>query len=142
MKYHLVTLGCQMNKSDSERMKTVIVQMGYSWTDHEEEANLLGVLACSVREKAIHKVYSRIHRWNQWKNRRNLITFVSGCVLPSDKVKFLNLFDLVFTMNELPEFPDMVRCYGIVTPAGLEPYAQKREVDSPLAAFNSHNNSN
>ena len=60
MKYHLITLGCQMNKSDSERTRTVIEGLGYRWTDREDEANMLGVLACSVRQKSIDKVYSRI----------------------------------------------------------------------------------
>jgi tRNA-2-methylthio-N6-dimethylallyladenosine synthase len=115
MKYHILTLGCQMNKSDGERVRTVIEGMGYHWTDDEEEANLLGILACSVRQKSIDKVYSRIARWNNWKNRRNLLTFVSGCVLPADRVKFLKLFDLLFTMDELPGLPDMIRQYGIVT---------------------------
>jgi tRNA-2-methylthio-N6-dimethylallyladenosine synthase len=104
-----------MNKSDSERVRTVIEEMGYSWTDEEEEANLLGILACSVRQKSIDKVYSRIARWNKWKNSRNLLTFVSGCVLPADREKFLKLFDLVFTMADLPELPDMVRQYGVVS---------------------------
>ncbi len=104
-----------MNKSDSERVRTVIEEMGYSWTDEEEEANLLGILACSVRQKSIDKVYSRIARWNKWKNNRNLLTFVSGCVLPADREKFLKLFDLVFTMADLPELPDMIRQYGLVT---------------------------
>lgn len=117
MKYHLVTLGCQMNKSDSERTRTVIEGMGYTWTDSEEEAHMLGVLACSVRQKSIDKVYTRISKWNKWKNRRNLLTFVSGCMLPADKEKFLKLFDLVFTMDELPQLEDMVRQYGVVTPA-------------------------
>jgi tRNA A37 methylthiotransferase MiaB len=53
--YHIVTLGCQMNKSDSERVATVIGQMGYQWTDREEDADLLGIIACSVRQKAIDK---------------------------------------------------------------------------------------
>jgi tRNA-2-methylthio-N6-dimethylallyladenosine synthase len=115
MKYHLVTLGCQMNKSDSERVRTVIGEMGYDWTDQEEEANLLGILACSVRQKSIDKVYSRIARWNNWKYNRSLLTFVSGCILPADREKFLKLFDLVFTMAELPQLPDMIRQYGVVT---------------------------
>jgi tRNA-2-methylthio-N6-dimethylallyladenosine synthase len=115
MKYHIETLGCQMNKSDSERVRTVIEGMGYHWTDDENEANLLGVLACSVRQKSIDKVYSRIAKWNRKKNTHNLITFVSGCVLPADKEKFLWLFDLVFAMSELPGLPDMIRQYGIVT---------------------------
>ncbi len=110
-----MTLGCQMNRSDSERVRTVIEGMGYQWTDNEEEAALLGVIACSVRQKSIDKVYSRIARWNRQKNKRNLLTFVSGCVLPADREKFLRLFDFVFTMAELPGFPDMIRQYGVPT---------------------------
>ncbi len=120
MKYHLVTLGCQMNKSDSERTMTVIESLGYRWTDREDEANLLGILACSVRQKSIDKVYSRISKWNKQKKDRNLLTFISGCILPSDNKKFLKLFDLVFTMDELPELGTLIRQYGVVTPVSLQ----------------------
>lgn len=119
MKFHLETLGCQMNLSDGERVMTVFEEMGYQWTDNDEEAQIIGILACSVRQKAIDKVYSRIHKWNKWKNKRNLITFISGCILPSDKEKFLNLFDIVFQMSELPKLPEIISQYGIVTPASL-----------------------
>lgn len=116
MRYHLVPLGCQMNQSDAERIRTVIEEIGYRWTDREEEADLLGVVACSVRQRAIDKVYSRIHRWNEWKRDRAILTFVSGCILPSDREKFLDRFDLLFTINELPQVPDMLRQHGVVTP--------------------------
>ncbi len=119
MFYHLITLGCQMNLSDSERLHTIIRGMGYVYTENEEEANLLGILACSVRQKAIDKVYSRIYRWNKWKDQRNLITFLSGCILPADREKFLKLFDLIFPMSEASAFPDMIREYGVVTAAGF-----------------------
>jgi tRNA-2-methylthio-N6-dimethylallyladenosine synthase len=105
-----------MNKSDSERVATVIEKMGYRWTDNEHDAELLGIIACSVRQKAIDKVYSRIHKWNLQKNSRNLLTFVTGCVLPSDREKFLKLFDFIFQISELTSFPEMIRQYGIVTP--------------------------
>jgi len=120
MKYHLITLGCQMNLSDSERVSAVLESMGYIRTENEEEANLLGILACSVRQKPIDKIYNKIAQWNRWKNRRNLITFVSGCILPADKEKFLKTFDLIFQMSELAQLPEMIRGYGIVTPAGLK----------------------
>ena len=129
MKYYLLPFGCQMNLSDTERVRTVLQQMGYEPTDNEEEANLLGIVACSVRQKGIDKVYGRIEKWNAMKNRKNVITFVSGCILPADRVRFLKLFDLVFTMNELPKLPDMIRQYGVVTPmkevnpsANMEPF--------------------
>ncbi|HRZ76434.1 MAG TPA: hypothetical protein P5248_03645, partial [Bacteroidales bacterium] len=109
-----------MNLSDSERVKTVLEdQMGYLWTDNEDEAGLLGIVACSVRQKAIDKVYSRIAKWNKAKRKRNLITFVSGCILPQDKERFLKLFDIVFPMSELPQLPEMVSQYGVVNPVGI-----------------------
>ena len=129
MKYFLLPFGCQMNLSDTERVRTVLQQMGFEPTDNEEEANLLGIVACSVRQKGIDKVYGRIEKWNAMKNRRSVITFVSGCILPADRIRFLKLFDIVFTMNELPQLPEMIRQYGVVTPvkevnpsANMEPF--------------------
>ena len=120
MKYHVVTLGCQMNKSDSERLKHVIEEMGFVWTEKEDDADLLGLVACSVRQKAIDKVYTKISKWNKWKNKRNLVTFVSGCVLPADRDKFLKLFDLVFQMSELTQVPSMLSQYGVATPFRMQ----------------------
>ena len=105
-----------MNRSDTERVRTVLHGMGFTETDEEEEATILGVIACSVRQKGIDKVYSRILKWNEMKQNHNCITFVSGCILPADRERFVKLFDLVFTMNELPDLPDMIRQYGVFIP--------------------------
>ena len=120
MKYFLLPLGCQMNQSDTERVKTVLQGMGFMPTENENEATILGIIACSVRQKGIDKVYSRIKKWNEMKDRKNCITFVSGCILPADRERFLKLFDLVFTMNDLPDLPDMIRQYGIVIPTSQQ----------------------
>lgn len=115
-----------MNLSDSERVISVLNKGGFEWTDNEAEAELIGILACSVRQKAIDKVYSRIHKWNKWKNHKNLITFISGCILPDDHEKFLKLFDITFQMKDLPTLPEMISSYGISTSAhlksGIDPY--------------------
>ena len=137
MKYHIVQLGCQMNISDGERVQMVLDKMGFVQTDIAEEANLIGVIACSVRQKGIDKVYNLVNVWNKWKNSKNLITFVSGCVLPSDKQKFLKLFDIVTTMSQLPELPEIILQYGVTSAAGLQmQYADievsaKEETGSP-----------
>lgn len=117
-----------MNKSDSERLIRVIDEMGFEWTDKEDEADLLGLVACSVRQKAIDKVYTKIHKWNTQKSKRNLITFVSGCVLPDDRDKFLKLFDLVFQMSEVTQFPAMLSQYGVTTPFRMQ---MDNELDLP-----------
>lgn len=121
MKYNIIVLGCQMNISDSERVRTVLDSLGYKYTDNEEEADILGVVACSVRQKAIDKVYARIHKWNKMKKKqeRNILTFLSGCVLEADEKKFLKTFDFVFKMGDLDKLPGMIKTYGITTPASL-----------------------
>ena len=120
MRYHLKTLGCQMNLSDGERIHAVLKEMGLHQAESENQAEVVGIIACSVRQKAIDKVYNQIARWNREKNHRNLITFISGCILPDDRERFLKLFDLVFPMSEVLSLPDMIRSSGIVTPASLK----------------------
>jgi len=131
VKYHVITLGCQMNLSDGERVISVLNEAGYEWTDNEEEAGLIGIIACSVRQKAIDKVYSRIHKWNKWKNHKNLVTFISGCILPDDHEKFLKLFDITFQMKDLPKLPEMISRYGVTTPVhlktGIDPHNENIE---------------
>lgn len=127
MKYFLLPLGCQMNQSDTERVKTILQGMGFMPTENEDEATILGIIACSVRQKGIDKVYSRIMKWNEMKDRKNCITFVSGCILPADRERFLKLFDLVFTMNDLPDLPDMIRQYGIVIPTSQQSIANSQQ---------------
>ena len=127
MKYFLLPLGCQMNQSDTERVKTILQGMGFMPTENEDEATILGIIACSVRQKGIDKVYSRIMKWNEMKDRKNCITFVSGCILPADRERFLKLFDLVFTMNDLPDLPDMIRQYGIVIPTSQQLTANNQQ---------------
>ncbi|MDC7233223.1 MAG: tRNA (N6-isopentenyl adenosine(37)-C2)-methylthiotransferase MiaB [Spirochaetales bacterium] len=127
MKYYVLTLGCHMNMSDSERLTTVFTNMGFTRTEQEEEADILGIIACSVRQKAIDKVYSRIHLWNKWKKDKSLITFVTGCLLDDDRKKFLKTFDLVFETNDIAGLPEMISQYGVVTPTGLKGHHEQGE---------------
>jgi tRNA-2-methylthio-N6-dimethylallyladenosine synthase len=113
MTFRVLALGCQMNLSDSERITSVLAAAGYTEAADEQDADLLGVVACSVRQKAIDRIYSKIHEWNGWKSSRPLMTFVSGCILPEDERKFLKLFDLVFRIDDLPDLPEMVDTYGV-----------------------------
>jgi tRNA-2-methylthio-N6-dimethylallyladenosine synthase len=135
MRYCLLHLGCQMNQSDAERVRTVIEALGYERTESEEEADLLGIVACSVRQKAIDKVYARIRTWNAWKNRRSLLTFVTGCVLPADKEPFLKLFDFLFDITELPQLPDMIMQYGVPTPMGAVDVIPRQSLVDPSVGY-------
>ena len=102
-----------MNRSDSERIRAVLEDLGFRMVDREEEADLIGVVACSVRQKPIDKVSGKIRKWNEWKRVRPLATFLAGCVLPTDEKRFRERFDIVFRMGELPDLPEMIRRCGI-----------------------------
>lgn len=115
-----------MNLSDGERVRTVLDAEGMQWVEDEKDAELIGIIACSVRQKAIDKVYNKIAQWNRQKDKRNLVTFISGCILPDDYKKFLKLFDLIFQMKDLPNLPQMVQHYGVSTPLS------QREPIAPL----------
>jgi len=105
-----------MNKSDAERIASVLEAMGFIPTEVEEEAHLLGMVACSVRQRSINRVYSKIQKWNQWKDKRALFTFISGCLLPEDEVILASKFDLVFKINELPRLPELMVQQGVSSP--------------------------
>ncbi len=135
MKYFILNLGCQMNQSDSERIQAVLRQMGLEKTENEDEALVRGIVACSVRQKAIDKVYSKIYEWNEQKASKNLITFVSGCILPADHEKFLKKFDLIFSLQQLKELPEMFRQYGVTTPLSTTSAEEDQEFSPLMGGF-------
>ncbi len=100
-KFHLIIFGCQMNYSDSERLASVLKSLGYQETKNENEADLIGVIACSVRQAAADRIYSKAHDWQKIKKTRPLITLLSGCVLKEDEKKLRSKFDLFIDIKNL-----------------------------------------
>jgi len=109
MKYMVLPLGCQMNRSDTERARTVLNSMGFEEGEFENDPDLAikGIIACSVRQKAVDRVYGKIRNWNASKGKA--LTFLSGCFLPADGERFETLFDFVFPIDMISELPEMIR---------------------------------
>ncbi len=78
-KVYLETYGCQMNVSDSERVASNLAGNGYEMTEKEENADVILINTCSVREKAEHKLYSRVGRIRH-ADRPKPVIGVMGCV--------------------------------------------------------------
>ena len=78
-KVYLETFGCQMNVSDSERVATSLVSKGFQVTQSEESADVVLFNTCSVREKAEHKLYTRVGRVRN-SGREKPIVGIMGCV--------------------------------------------------------------
>ncbi|HEY8560593.1 MAG TPA: tRNA (N6-isopentenyl adenosine(37)-C2)-methylthiotransferase MiaB [Pyrinomonadaceae bacterium] len=79
-KVYLETFGCQMNVSDSERVATTLEAVGYEITPDEDAAEVILFNTCSVREKAEHKLYTRVGQVRKTKQNRAALVGVMGCV--------------------------------------------------------------
>lgn len=110
---YIDTFGCQMNMHDSQRMVALMAGEGYAPTDDPEEADLIVLNSCSVREKAEHKVRSKAGEMKHIKKRRpEVVLAIGGCVAQQEGERMLKRIphaDLVFGPDHLAQLPDLVR---------------------------------
>nr|VFK31627.1 MAG: tRNA-i(6)A37 thiotransferase enzyme MiaB [Candidatus Kentron sp. MB]VFK75865.1 MAG: tRNA-i(6)A37 thiotransferase enzyme MiaB [Candidatus Kentron sp. MB] len=112
-KLYIKTFGCQMNEYDSAKTADLLARShGMERTDRPEEADVLLVNTCSVREKAKEKVFSQLGLWRPWKVRRpELVIGVGGCVASQEgeairaRAPFV---DLVYGPRTLHRVPEML----------------------------------
>jgi len=83
MKYHIITYGCQMNEADSKKIASLLKSQRHKPVEKIDEADLVVINACSVRQSAMHRVYDKINKYHKDKK-----IILAGCVLESDKKKF------------------------------------------------------
>ena len=110
-------MGCQMNEYDSDKMVDVLREShGYELTGNADEADLLLVNTCSIREKAQEKVFSELGRWRSLKEKRpGVMIGVGGCVASQEGegiTKRAPFVDIVFgpqTLHRLPELIENAR---------------------------------
>ncbi len=112
-KLYIQTYGCQMNAYDSARMADVLREShGLERTERPEEADVLLLNTCSIREKAQEKVFSQLGRWRPWKLRRpDLVIGVGGCVASQEGEAIRErapYVDLVFGPQTLHRLPQML----------------------------------
>ncbi|MDZ7662223.1 tRNA (N6-isopentenyl adenosine(37)-C2)-methylthiotransferase MiaB [Thiohalophilus sp.] len=116
-KLHIRTFGCQMNEYDTAKMADVLrASHGLELTDQVDEADVLLLNTCSVREKAQEKVFSHLGMWRELKLARpELVIGVGGCVASQEGEAILKrapYVDLVFgpqTLHRLPQMLDDAR---------------------------------
>lgn len=106
--YFLQVYGCQMNVSDAERIGALMERMGFQKTEREHEADVIGVVACSVRQGPIDRIYGQANKWKQLKEQRGTVTMLSGCVLEHDKPNMSKIFDVMFPIAELGKLPSLL----------------------------------
>ena len=111
-KLYIQTFGCQMNVQDSAKMAALLEQAGYATTDDPEQADLIIVNTCSIREKATQKVYSQLGRFRALKERNpQLLIAVAGCLAQQWGERFFQripVLDLVFGTHQIHQLPELV----------------------------------
>ena len=111
---YLKTFGCQMNEYDSEKIEQLLdEQNGLTLTDSPEQADLIILNTCSIREKAEVKVYSDLGRYKKLKEiNPNLRIAVGGCVASQEGANIIKqspYVDMVFGPQTLHRLPEMIK---------------------------------
>ncbi len=138
--FHIITYGCQMNKCDSEVLTSILEEHGYSHINSFQDADILLLNTCSVRDTAERKVLGRLERLKQVKEKRpEMILGVCGCMAQSwesDLLKRFPYIDIILGTSRLTELPNLIsqrlqsQCTAIdvlETPNQEDPIPNSRE---------------
>lgn len=123
-KYFVKTYGCQMNEHDSENIKAILEQMSYTETDDMENADLILLNTCAIRENAHNKVFGMIGRIKNLKEKNpNLIAGICGCmaqeeVVVNEILEKYNFLDIIFGTHNIHNLPNIL--YTAVNKKDLE----------------------
>ncbi len=120
-KVYIETLGCQMNKSDTERILGILSHFGYLPSD-ENKADFFIVNTCSIRKLSEDKAYSKLGVWGKMKkNNPDIKIAIAGCVAQQEKESLLKRFpylDLVFGTHNIYELPELIKELETQNPDG------------------------
>ena len=113
-KYFVKTYGCQMNEHDTENIKAILEDMSYTETDNMEDADLILLNTCAIRENAHNKVFGMIGRIKHLKEAKpDLIAGICGCMAQEEHVvaEILNKYkwlDIVFGTHNIYDLPNIL----------------------------------
>ena len=110
LKYLILTMGCQLNENDSEKLCGMIEKMGYTKTEKLDESDLVVFNTCCVRENAEDKLFGKLGEVKRIKEKRGTIIAIGGCMMQEkhivEKLKeSYPFFDIVFGTHTLHQFP-------------------------------------
>ena len=113
MKYHIVTLGCQMNAHDSETVAGMLDRMGMTPTEDREQADLILYNTCCVRENAENKAFGNVIFLKELKAQKpDLIICVGGCMIQekgmAERVASYPFIDLAYGTHNLHRLPELL----------------------------------
>ena len=110
-KYTILTMGCQLNENDSEKLSGMLEEMGYEKTENQQEADIALFNTCCVRENAEDKLFGKLGELKRLKEEKGIIIAIGGCMMQekhiTDKIKQSYPFvDIIFGTHTLQRFPE------------------------------------
>ena len=110
-KYYILTMGCQLNENDSEKLSGMIEQMGYTLVEDYTKADLVIFNTCCVRENAEDKLFGKLGELKKVKEQRGTIIAIGGCMMQekhiTDKIhESYQYTDIIFGTHTLQRFPE------------------------------------
>ena len=111
LKYNIMTMGCQLNENDSEKLCGMLEKMGYSQTQDAKQADIVLFNTCCVRENAEDKLFGKLGELKRIKEEKGIIIAIGGCMMQekhiTDKIKESYPFvDILFGTHTLQRFPE------------------------------------
>jgi len=97
MTYSLFITGCQYNYYDAKNITRFLTQAGYIYVDDEKTADLIIVLACSVRQKPLDRIFGKIKIWQKLPQKPKII--ITSCILPNDRKRLQSKVDAIISIN-------------------------------------------
>jgi tRNA-2-methylthio-N6-dimethylallyladenosine synthase len=145
MKYYIQTYGCQMNYSDSERLTTVLKKLGYKQGESFDDADLIILNTCSVKENAEERIYGLGELFNPLKKKNPKLKIgITGCMVRDGSgvrgetkhqiFSRMESIDFVFRIKDLPRLPDILRGARQTKGAGMAKDAMNYFHISPTIA--------
>lgn len=93
MKFNILVTGCQYNYYDAKNIAHLLKRMGYIYVEDDNDADVIVVISCSVRQKPIDRIFGKINKWQKLSQKPKII--LTGCILDEDKKKFAKKVDLI-----------------------------------------------
>ena len=111
LKYYILTMGCQLNENDSEKLCGMVEEMGYNPTEDYKEADLVLFNTCCVRENAEDKLFGKLGELKRIKEKRGTIIAIGGCMMQEKHItekihESYPYTDIIFGTHTLHKFPE------------------------------------
>ncbi|ADQ14684.1 tRNA (N6-isopentenyl adenosine(37)-C2)-methylthiotransferase MiaB [Halanaerobium hydrogeniformans] len=113
--YHIITYGCQMNEHDSEKLAGMLENIGYNNTNKLENADIVLLNTCTIRENAELKVFGKLGQLKEYKRKNpDLIIGIGGCMMqleePVEEIyKKYRHVDLIFGTHNIHQVPELIK---------------------------------